>query len=309
MWARWKFNSQLVAAYLILLEITSWLPAPRGAACVVNPANYGGYYAEHNECPTFHVFLTKLFSRVFEMLSNPNWIIAIFTVVLAGSTIALWVVTWQSGVRQSRDMEGAIAAAKDANDLNRNNFTATQRPWLKVTVELASGFTSDGKTGTVGLAISAKNMGASPAFNVNCNVMTYPNIDGETEVESYRMLADAVASRSIQDRGYGRVIFPNDETTFNRANVDAFWHLDNIAQGMSQGKIIGYPALTVLICISYVSAAREKHYQSGLIYALMRKIDDLPDGAEGYISFDLTAGYIRQEQLLLAQHPRGIYMV
>jgi hypothetical protein len=57
-------------------------------------------------------------TRVLEYFGDPNWVIADFTVVLAFSTIGLWIVTWRSGVRQSRDMEGAIAAALAASEIS-----------------------------------------------------------------------------------------------------------------------------------------------------------------------------------------------
>src|ERR1035438_4213636 len=115
-WDEWRVNLRLGAAYLVILEAVSWLPAPSGSACVVNPANYGAYYAEHNECPAFHVFLLKILARILEVLGDPNWVVAIFTIVLAGSTIALWIVTWQSGVRQSRDMQAAVAESRRSAD-------------------------------------------------------------------------------------------------------------------------------------------------------------------------------------------------
>jgi hypothetical protein len=71
-------------------------------------------------------------TRVLEYFGDPNWVIADFTVVLAFSTIGLWIVTWRSGVRQSRDMEGAIAAALAANEIGQKNMITDQRAWVTV---------------------------------------------------------------------------------------------------------------------------------------------------------------------------------
>jgi hypothetical protein len=43
-------------------------------------------------------------------------IVALFTLVLAGSTIGLWIVTWRSGVRQSREMQASLAIAQQSAD-------------------------------------------------------------------------------------------------------------------------------------------------------------------------------------------------
>ncbi len=77
-WGQWRANLKLAAIYLVILEATSWLPAPSGTACVVNPADYGPYFAQHNECPTFHVFLIKFLACVADIFGKPEWIIAIF---------------------------------------------------------------------------------------------------------------------------------------------------------------------------------------------------------------------------------------
>lgn len=88
----WKRVGWLVVIYLLILEATSWLFRTM-PGCLVNPQNYGAYYAEHQECPTFHVFLIKLFARIFEIFGRPEWVVAIFTAVLAFATYFLWRAT------------------------------------------------------------------------------------------------------------------------------------------------------------------------------------------------------------------------
>jgi len=38
--------------------------------------------------------------------------------------------------KQSRDMKASIAAAEEANRLSRENFSASQRPWITLLVEV-----------------------------------------------------------------------------------------------------------------------------------------------------------------------------
>jgi hypothetical protein len=100
-WSQTRLLITLGIATLLLMEPVSWLTADI-SSCIVNPENYGAYYANGNHCPTFHVFLLKCLARVLEHLGDPNWVIADFTVVLALSTIGLWVITWQVGRRQEK---------------------------------------------------------------------------------------------------------------------------------------------------------------------------------------------------------------
>jgi len=104
-WSQTRFFITLAVAVLLVMEAVSWITAPIPGGCIVNPENYGTYYAEGNHCPTFHVFLFVLVARIVESLGEPNWVIADFTVVLAFSTIGLWVVTWRASDRQVRETE------------------------------------------------------------------------------------------------------------------------------------------------------------------------------------------------------------
>jgi hypothetical protein len=108
-WSEQRLLTTLGIATAIVMEPVSWLtsgPSP----CIVNPANYGDYYAESNICPTFHVFLFKILAAIFEKLGEPNWVIATFTIVLAASNIGLWLSTnklWRSADDNMRVLERA----------------------------------------------------------------------------------------------------------------------------------------------------------------------------------------------------------
>src|ERR1700726_1534827 len=79
----------LLIAWLVSLEPVSWLTS-RIPPCIVNAENYGGYYTEKQECPTFHVFLIELASRIFEKLGDPAWATVTATIVIAAFTGTLW---------------------------------------------------------------------------------------------------------------------------------------------------------------------------------------------------------------------------
>jgi hypothetical protein len=58
-WSQARLLTTLTIGYLLFTEITSWLFTD-GTTCILNPAIYGSYYAENNECPAFHVALFKI---------------------------------------------------------------------------------------------------------------------------------------------------------------------------------------------------------------------------------------------------------
>jgi hypothetical protein len=101
------------------------------------------------------------------------WLVG-FTGVLAISTIGLWVVTWLSGVRQSRDMEASIAAAHRSADIAEKALLSVEIPYLYPVIR-KHGFVINHSTLTGQMAITNfdfgtdfleyyfRNFGRSPA--------------------------------------------------------------------------------------------------------------------------------------------------
>jgi hypothetical protein len=113
-WSQTRFFVTLAVAALLVMEPVSWITAPIQGVCIVNPENYAAYYPDQDHCPTFHIFLLVLLARVIKHLGDPNWVIADFTVVLAFSTVCLWIVTRKSGAAAERAAKAAEAGAKIA---------------------------------------------------------------------------------------------------------------------------------------------------------------------------------------------------
>ena len=94
-WLKWSQLRLLVTlgvSYVLFGELASLLSSD-GETCIVNPAKYGDYYADNNECPALHILLLKLLAAIFEKLGDPNWVIAVFTVILAFATGFLYFAT------------------------------------------------------------------------------------------------------------------------------------------------------------------------------------------------------------------------
>jgi hypothetical protein len=126
--------------------------------------------------------------------------VAFFTFVLSVSTIGLWIVTWRSGIRQSRDIRASTKAAEDAvvaslTALSHARETADRdfRPWLTVDARLISPVeidrlsykwhNSDEKGVAFFIELRCRNVGKVAALNVIYSVsgidMAYTeNADG-----------------------------------------------------------------------------------------------------------------------------------
>jgi hypothetical protein len=116
-WSQTRLLATLGISYSLFAEFTSIL-ASDSATCIVNPAKYSAYYAEKNECPSLHIFLIKFFSNVFEILGDPNWVIAISAVVTAIFTVVLGIFT----ISVARSTRIAATAAESALTFTERAF-------------------------------------------------------------------------------------------------------------------------------------------------------------------------------------------
>ena len=123
----------LALCYLMFLEGLSWWTASAPFPCLIK-VEHGQQAADHDkkeQCPTFGAGSVVLLARLDHFIeSHDKSIVAGFTVVLAISTIGLWLATmrlWRAGERQmeliaasgkqqSSDMQASIAAAKKTAD-------------------------------------------------------------------------------------------------------------------------------------------------------------------------------------------------
>ena len=89
---------------------------------------------------------------------NWNWT-ALSTCVIAGFTILIYCV----GVNQWRTFQGQLAVMQGQLD----EMKADQRPWISNDIEAASDLTFDDSGGILRFRYTLRNIGRSPAFNVN----------------------------------------------------------------------------------------------------------------------------------------------
>lgn len=167
----------------VILGVATWVVAGSEAfQHCISQAYYES--ADHEPKKGFSFFLSwvgwqKACTGLF-LKENGEAITAFFTLVLAISTIGLWLATralWRAGdaelehlkeasERQSSDMQASIQAAKDANLLTRDIFIAGHRPWLQWAFPPQCILTRNGPHLTCTIDATLNNLGNAPAFNI-----------------------------------------------------------------------------------------------------------------------------------------------
>jgi hypothetical protein len=187
-------NWALIAfVYLAFAEVLSLAPVPDLSLCLIEP-EHSQQSADHNDkkyCPAFHTGVIASIDALDGFLErHDKSVLGGFTIVLAISTIGLWLATnklWEAGERQlnllaktsadqSRDMQGSIAASEKiaiSAETNSRVLLGVQRAHVyHQTFELAAQI--DDATDTVlGFYISSvwRNYGQSPAINFGAQIL------------------------------------------------------------------------------------------------------------------------------------------
>jgi hypothetical protein len=214
-----------LAIALVVLTVTPFYGAPynqAASAAADSSQNQQSYVAAFWKWTTHDpvAFYTSL--------------LAVFTFVLAVSTIGLWIVTYltlrharQDAARQARDMRDSIkvgqdsskAAAKSADAAERG-VIAADRAWIEVVIKLTDGLTFDKAEIYVSAEATFKNVGRSPATDVG----VWLRLCADAAVASHFVADDA----RIGQRGYiravtgsyGQVLFPGrDASTNSRISI------------------------------------------------------------------------------------------
>jgi hypothetical protein len=174
----WRIRLLFLLCFLLLAEGLSHMMAGGLGPCLIKPAS--GQQAandnQHQDCPTFLAGTLIVFERGYNWIKhddNDKAVVGAFTVVLALSTIGLWLATnklWAAGEKQSREMRRSIEAfevmsreAKKANDISKKSVLFANRAWVGTVGAEAKKF-EIGKP--IDVLVRIKNTGHSPALQV-----------------------------------------------------------------------------------------------------------------------------------------------
>lgn len=139
----WKRLGAAAIAFFLIIFVVSWESDTTAEVCSVDK------HTQHKECSAHNVAMVPLFYSGAVLAERGEAVIALFTVILAISTIGLWKATnrlWLAGEKQmeliaansskqSRDMQASIAAQRKAADaamLSARAYIGIQLPILRV---------------------------------------------------------------------------------------------------------------------------------------------------------------------------------
>jgi hypothetical protein len=149
---RISFAALLLGGFLVFAELLSWVTATWPGPCIVSSDQDVRSEDAQISCPTFFVGSLIILKRADGLISrHDKSIVAVFTVVLAFSTIGLWISTnrlWEAGEHQ-------LTHLRETADRQLRAYIYIEKTNFEHTV------TGDWKIG-----FRIKNFGQTPAHNV-----------------------------------------------------------------------------------------------------------------------------------------------
>jgi hypothetical protein len=181
-----------------------------------------------------------MFERFWDWTTDDP--VAFFTFVLSISTIGLWLVTWRSGVRQSREMKASIKAATDgvgaalaSNQIAVYNTEQKLRAYvsaLEVNVRLqrraniiGAHQVINGPVHTYSVSVVLKNGGQTPTRNLTVNFSAQKFIGAIPE--EFDFPDSAITARGLIGPN-GTLQTPEinfDASEFERTDANFHWYL------------------------------------------------------------------------------------
>jgi hypothetical protein len=250
--------------------------------------------------------LVRLFSAVsretkatFRFIDGHNGaIIAIFTVVLAVSTILLWRATEGLRIDTAQSVKAArdsADAAKNANELFGKNLAQTHRPWVAIDVAIAGPLKYDqNRSARVALRFNVRNIGHSPAANVWIEAKTC--LDGENDpTAEQKVVCEGFRNRGRGAHALGYMVFPGENLTYD---VEIGVEREQIKKTLEKFGATGREWFLpyVVGCVDYQFTFEEGHHQTGFIASLYRTTPDNPNSRK---IFFVDEGEIPTERLRL----------
>lgn len=185
-----KRNWALIAfVYLAFAEVLSWAPVPDLSLCLIQPEDdeQSSGHDEEKYCPAFHIGAALVFEKANAFLeAHDKSVVGGFTIVLAISTIGLWLATnklWDAGERQlqlltessaeqaesTRASLAIAAASAKAAQRSGEHFAVAERAWIFIHTggsEEASGTRENPFEGRR-FYLTVVNSGKTPAVRAN----------------------------------------------------------------------------------------------------------------------------------------------
>lgn len=213
--------------------------------------------------------------------------VAAFTLVLAISTIGLWIVTWLTlrhgrvdAKRQSSQTEASLKLARD-------EFDASHRPWVAFDIH-GHGSLEWNQDGDFLLPIfyRLKNTGNVPALNVDIRAKLYVPFGTIDFVDQATFATEGRVKRPPRTHNFGNAIFPNDVLITGANFQISQTVIDDYVSYMKRmhGTFSSteYFSLSIIGSVDYWSAYQEDRYQTGFVFSISKRD---PSGRGKWLSF------------------------
>ncbi|MGO9953005.1 MAG: hypothetical protein ACLPN1_12465 [Dissulfurispiraceae bacterium] len=223
--------------------------------------------------------------------------LAVFTYMLWSDTHNLVLEAEKTSIRQAAEMQKSLSITKQAadatynaaiaaqesvavaikaNQLNRDNFIADNRPWVSVDIQIAGPLTwgKDGG-GTLPLKFMLRNTGRTPALDVDVNTdirpWAGPYLDPMSEQHRLSEQVRKQHSKTTDSNRGGWTIFPGDSLSqvigvgFNRNVIEGVhgWYRKNFGEHTKVG-----PPMFIVGYVDYRLVLGGHYHQTGFILGL-----------------------------------------
>lgn len=180
----------IALVYLAFAEVLSWTPVPDLSLCLIQP-EHSEQTSDHDNskyCPAFHTGIVAAINALDGILErHDKSVVGGFTIVLAISTIGLWLATnklWVAGekqfgllaetaIAQSRDMQDSIAsavaaanAARHSNEIAQDTAERELRAYVSIAGVARVNDPGDVEGPGFAVLVDVKNDGKTPAYDV-----------------------------------------------------------------------------------------------------------------------------------------------
>jgi hypothetical protein len=168
---------------------------------------------------------------------------------------------------------------EQADEQTRKEFEATHRPWILITVAVASDFEWSpmlNVNGRIKISVTAKNIGEGPARLVRGTVALHSGHFSEGDVLQAQ---EQIASKFLTTEStMGRTLFPNDSTTLETFVIPIGFELTQKwkawfepFRGIPDSVLATTaPSATIIGCVIYRSTFGDVAYQTGFIRDISR---------------------------------------
>jgi hypothetical protein len=266
----------LAFVYLALAEVLSWHPVPDLSLCLIQ-AEHSEQATNHDEkkyCPAFHTGIIASLDAVDGFLErHDKSVVGGFTIVLAISTIGLWLATnrlWFAGERQLELL------AKTASDQSRDmekSLIAANRPWIKVEIRVGGPIVYNVNGANFTLQYVLTNIGHSPAVNVHVSprvIFPVLSMEAESKFNPRAELEKIIAAEKARSGPsfFGHSLFPEETIT---QPITVTMTDDDIKLATA---LIGAIYPTIVGTVSYRMGLDDESHQTGFIVEIKR--DDTP---------------------------------